>query len=149
MLAPFAWFDGGLICLVFGFVFTTAINRCGWGNWHKVRACILACPRFTFDYYLRSLPESALGKHCEQLLKSSEKYLLVSCDGVTQRIFLFLLDGCPCSLCSSYHREGGRVCFFPALLSLTSVMLVCAAGPARPDEERSEEGDGGAGGSDA
>ncbi|CAN0507751.1 unnamed protein product, partial [Scytosiphon promiscuus] len=45
----------------------------GWGNWHKVRACILASPRFTFDYYLRSLPESALGKHCEQLMKSSEK----------------------------------------------------------------------------
>lgn len=52
--------------------------RCGWGNWHKVRACILASPRFTFDYYLRSLSETALGKHCEQLMKSSEKYLLVS-----------------------------------------------------------------------
>lgn len=52
-------------------------NRCGWGNWDKVRECILACPRFAFDYYLRSLSESALGKHCEQLMKSSEKYLQV------------------------------------------------------------------------
>lgn len=42
-----------------------------------MRECILASPRFAFDYYLRSLPESALGKHCEQLMKSSEKYLLV------------------------------------------------------------------------
>lgn len=54
-----------------------AFGRCGWGNWHKVRACILASPRFTFDYYLRSLSETALGKHCEQLMKSSEKYLQV------------------------------------------------------------------------
>lgn len=52
-------------------------DSCGWGNWRKVRASILASPRFTFDYYLRSLSEGALGKHCEQLLKSSEKYLAV------------------------------------------------------------------------
>ena len=60
---PFVWFGE---------------KRCGWGNWHKVRACILASPRFTFDYYLRSLSETALGKHCEQLMKSSEKYLQVT-----------------------------------------------------------------------
>lgn len=53
-------------------------GRCGWGNWHKVRACILASPRFAFDYYLRSLSETALGKHCEQLMKSSEKYRQVT-----------------------------------------------------------------------
>ncbi|CAM9622639.1 unnamed protein product, partial [Hapterophycus canaliculatus] len=53
-------------------------DRCGWGNWHKVRACILASPRFAFDYYLRSLSETALGKHCEQLMKSSEKYRQVT-----------------------------------------------------------------------
>lgn len=53
------------------------MGRCGWGNWGKVRASILAAPRFTFDYYLRSLSESALGKHCEQLMKASEKYLQV------------------------------------------------------------------------
>eukprot|EP00752_Nemacystus_decipiens_P001789 g1728.t2 len=58
--------DRYLLCLT---------HLCGWGNWHKVRACILASPRFTFDYYLRSLSETALGKHCEQLMKSSDKYL--------------------------------------------------------------------------
>ncbi|CAM9998597.1 unnamed protein product, partial [Ectocarpus sp. 8 AP-2014] len=58
--------DRYLLCLT---------HLCGWGNWRKVRACILASPRFTFDYYLRSLSETALGKHCEQLMKSSEKYL--------------------------------------------------------------------------
>lgn len=51
--------------------------RYGWGNWDKIRACILASPRFIFDYYLRSLSESALAKHCEQLMKSAEKYLQV------------------------------------------------------------------------
>lgn len=61
--------------------------RCGWGNWDKVRECILASPRFAFDYYLRSLSESALGKHCEQLMKSAEKYLQVGilCLFVTRR----------------------------------------------------------------
>lgn len=49
---------------------------------------MLASPRFAYDYYLRSLSETALGKHCEQLMKSSERYLQVKTglfpDGVVQ-----------------------------------------------------------------
>lgn len=91
-------------------IFRLACHRCGWGNWHKVRAAILASPRFTFDYYLRSLSETALGKHCEQLMKSSEKYLVVSDSSpILYRILCCCHLHCRCSTCCCCgYGEMGR-----------------------------------------
>mmetsp|Transcript_72436 Transcript_72436/g.206187 ORF Transcript_72436/g.206187 Transcript_72436/m.206187 type:complete len:969 (+) Transcript_72436:1339-4245(+) len=50
-------------------------NKHGYGNWAKVRAEIRACPRFKFDYFLRSLNATDLGKRCETLMREATKEL--------------------------------------------------------------------------
>jgi SLIDE len=50
----------------------------GWGAWDRVHEALLRTPRVRYDYYLHSLPDWAIGRRCEHLIRVAEKDLLVS-----------------------------------------------------------------------
>jgi SWI/SNF-related matrix-associated actin-dependent regulator of chromatin subfamily A member 5 len=48
-------------------------NLHGYGNWSKIRADIRSSEFFQFDYFLRSLSASEIGKRCETLMREASK----------------------------------------------------------------------------